>query len=341
MAITPRTILNNPAALAAGLMACCGVGLVVAAEMTCADRSAPCASPRVSLGSTSGAEEHAERAVERAAWRVEVSSSRAAAARSVYDDPRAPSVVRCEAAEPVERWDESRWMEFLDCLDDRGAHPSVVLEQASRGLSMLGRSLEVAVRKGELLDSRGRVDEGVVFLESALARHDVPGDARIEHLLARALVWRGADADIQRAFQMLASRGPATQMRIAQSCAGKQTMAWLNHALIERSAGAGQAGAGEWDYRADRAILDAYVAQGCAQSVHTGRWEDLAQVVGAGMLAEQLGPASAEPSRMVEDALAPFHVYQYATLCADAVPDRPGLRSRCEARVRGALGARD
>jgi hypothetical protein len=330
MAVTPRTIFNNPAALAVGLVTCVGLAVVAADEFTDAD----CASKCPYAEKVAAADDVEELDV---------------GAYLEYDQPefqndyqvrdadgpmpaRSVSTADCDGAGHVEQWSEQRWMTYLDCLDRRGEHHEIILDETERGLAHLKRSLDLAVHKGELLDIHGTQAEHIAFLERALDRHDTPSDIRLEQMYVRALVWRGGRLDINRAYQTLRNRGPETMTEVAETCEGKQALAWMNYALINRSQTFGDE-VEQWDVRADGALIDEYVASDCQERIHSGEWSTIAEIVGAGILAEQVNGHDGE-STMIRTAVESFDIQNVPALCRYAVPAQTDLRAECEARVR-------
>ncbi len=330
MAVTPRTIFNNPATLAVGLVTCVGLAAVVMDEIAGAD---DCVTPCP----------YADHETERVE-QLDVGAylnQRQPDFSTEYQpqDAEAPVAVRqprsvsdCDGDGDFSEWNTVEWTSYLDCLERRGEHHGVVLEQTERGLEHLNRSLELAVRKGQLLAIHGTTAETIAFLERALERHDTPTDARLEEMYVRELVWRGGRLDINRAYQTLRKRGDQTTEQVAATCEGKQALAWMNYALINRST-VFQNDVPKWDFRADQAFIDDYIASGCQERIHSGDWHVIAEMVGAGILAEQLNGHDGK-STMVRRAVESFEIRNVRALCRDAVPAQTDLWEECEARVR-------
>ncbi|MGM0557327.1 MAG: hypothetical protein ACQEVA_13165 [Myxococcota bacterium] len=332
MAVTPRTIFNNPVAVAIGVVTCVGLASLVMDELAGAD---DCSASSSSASDHVVEDDHVEE-LDVGAYLRHEQPEFAADARTGEAGAsairRQPSTANCDGDGRVDRWTESQWTMYLDCLERRGEHHDVLLDEIDRGLDNLSRSLELAVRKGELLSIHGTSSDQIAFLERALDRHDTPTDARLEAQYVRALVWRGGRLDINRAYQTLRKRGPSTTRQVASSCEGKQALAWMNYSLINRSETLGD-DVRKWDFRADEALLDDYITSGCHQRIHSGEWSVIAELVGAGILAEQLNGHDGK-STMVRQAVQSFEIRNVRALCRDAVPAQSDLRGECEARVR-------
>lgn len=330
MAVTPRTIFNNPATLAVGLVTCIGLTAVVMDEIAGGD---DCASscPKV---------DHETERVEQLDVGEYLNQKKPDfAAEYQPRDAEAPAAVRqqrsvsdCDGDADFADWSTAEWTNYLDCLERRGEHHDVVLEQTERGLEHLNRSLELAVRKGQLLAIHGTTTETIAFLERALERHDTPTDARLEQMYVRELVWRGGRLDINRAYQTLRTRGDHTTEQVTATCEGKQALAWMNYALINRS-NVFRDDVRRADFRADQSLVDDYIASGCQERIHSGDWHVIAEMVGAGILVEQLNGHDGT-STMVRRAVESFEIRNVRALCRDAVPAQTDLWEECEARVR-------
>lgn len=332
MAVTHRTIFNNPAAMIVGVLTCIGLAIVVVDELAGDEH---CQTDSAHIGSEVVEEQDVEELDVGKYLEHDQPEYRASQESTDVEPPvrsHRPSTANCDGDGAFESWSESDWLTYLDCLDRRGEHHTVILDEIDRGLAHLSRSLELAVRKSELLRIHATPSEHISFLEGALTRHDTPADARLEQRYIRALVWRGGRMDINRAYQTLRNRGLSTMRQVAETCEGKQALAWLNYSLINRSRTFGEDGA-EWDARADRAFIDDYVASDCQRRVHTGKWSRLAEVVGAGILAEQINGHEGK-STLVRHAVEPFRIRNVRALCREAVPAQTDLWQECEARVR-------
>ena len=324
MAVTPKTIFRNPAALAVGVLTVLGVGLVALYEY------------KVSSDCASGCP-YAMQQNQPQTEKLDVGSY------LEYDQPtfeRIPSTgdvepvvtthgrwhaAACGYTEPESRWSESEWSRYIDCLEERGETNDRLLDATTRGLDQMGRSLELAVRKAELLEVTATTDEQLDFLEHALEKHDTPWDARLDEMYVHASVWRGEARDIDRASRVAFDNYRA----LLGTCRGAQTLGWMEYAMESRDIGPEVARS----VPAGSIPLHAFINNECSTRIHEGRWNVIAEVVGAGILAEQINGHDGR-STLVRTGVESYEIRDVPALCEHAVPAQLDLRESCENRVR-------
>lgn len=320
MAITPRTVLSEPINLlvfAFGVFAVGGlIGLVWSVDR--AEERARC--PATYADARSGSDVGA----------AMMPGEDQRGARSFSGDTsdydpgdRAALDYTCRLNTPTQDWDEAHWLRHLGCMHARDEAADIVLAETNAAIDAVGLTPELAVEKADVLQRVGSPHEHIAFLEHAVKRFGVV-DGQLVHRLARALTWRGHRNDVERIrhLQLL------SRMLLPNSCEVHQTDIWVRFQLAQEIA-RGPAPAA-WD-GVQRAVRQ-YIARGCHERIHEGRWEVLAEIVGVGVAAEATN-GHAGHSSLLREVAASFEVLQVPTFCREAVPEGTGLRSYCEKRM--------
>ena len=320
MAVTPRTVLSDPINLMVFVLAAIGMAALVAlyfdakTDSSCRYEYTSGAAPMVL---DAGPPRSGPPPASPATTRPPVATDGASADDSV-----------CIVGRPADHWSAERWVEHLDCMEASGESFEVLLAETTRAVQAVGPTHTLAVRKADYLAHVGTLDDQIAYLEGALVDLGQVDDGQLVHRLVRALTWRGRRSDFDR---ISLGEGLSSAL-LPDSCRALQTKIWVRYVLAERAFGGHAAPA--WE-RVRQSIND-YVSRDCQARVHEGRWDVLAEIVGAGVVAEASNGHTGH-STLIGHAVESFEIRNVPALCREAVPAGLSLRQDCQKRVRDEL----
>ncbi len=311
MAITPRTVLSEPINLV--MFALSGFTLLALVGICAGRDDASPASDAVGVGTVAPDVEIVE-TTDTVDWPLNVDEEDAGVTRLDYT---------CRLVEPRATWSGREWLRHIHCMSARGESDDVLLTETSAAIAAVGLTPDLAVTKADYLARVGTADEQIAFLDSAVQRLGVV-DGRLVHRLARALVWRGHQDDLEQVRHLeLLSR-----MLMPDSCEVRQTDVWARYMLARDLARHPSPAA----WAGVRRAVEAYVDAGCYGRLDQASPAKLAEVVGVGIAAEATNGQTSHSS-LIRKVAEARDIKDVAAMCRDAVPDDTGLRRDCQKRL--------
>lgn len=242
----------------------------------------------------------------------------------------------CALSRPRQDWRSAEWARRLGCMEQLDHPPEALLEESDLAIEASGLSVELALKKSAYLARLNQPDAQIEFLAQAI---DELGDHQglLFRPLFRALVWRADRADFPELVRLdylaLTTRAPDQQAQC--QALHTQTLARL---LRAQGAADDAAARGEYSSANSRLMSFArrgartYFGAGCAERIHQGDWEILAEIAGVALAVEATHHGEARSDALSEIARS-FLIRDIPEFCRAALPDRIELRENCEKRV--------